>query len=443
VELRDFIVTPVVIIFVYVIAYLVRPRFTDPINRKYFLPALSIKIFGAIALGMLYQFYYHGGDTYLYHTRGSRLIWEAFMDSPHTGLKLLFAEDIDQPGIYKYASRILFFNDPQSYHVVCIAAVFDLLTFSTYSATAVLFSIISFTGMWMLFLTFYKQYPSLHLGLSIGTLFIPSMVIWGSGILKDTITLGCLGVATYCIYTLFIERRIKIGLVILLILSLYTIFSIKIFILQAYIPAALTWVMAKNFGVIRSVVLKIMLIPFVVVIILVSGYYVISKVGEGNKQYSINNIAETIRITAYDIGFYTGRDAGSGYSLGELDGTISGTLKLAPQAINVTLFRPYLWEVKNLLMLMSALESFGFLMFTLFLFFRKTKSFIKAFNDPNVLFCFIFSIVFAFAVGVSTYNFGTLARYKIPVLPFYFLGLVLVYHYAKRDKKVEEFEVTE
>ena len=79
----------------------------------------------------------------------------------------------------------------------------------------------------------------------------------------------------------------------------------------------------------------------------------------------------TAKITAYDIGYYTGRDAGSGYSLGELDGTFGSMIRLSPQAINVSLFRPYLWEVKNPLMLLSALESFLLLSLCLYIIVKK------------------------------------------------------------------------
>jgi hypothetical protein len=40
-----------------------------------------------------------------------------------------------------------------------------------------------------------------------------------------------------------------------------------------------------------------------------------------------------------------------------------------------------------------------------------------------VVFSLIFSLIFAFAVGASSGNFGALSRYKIPCLPFY--GAVL------------------
>jgi len=88
-ELRDLVVTPLLLIVIYVLAYVIRPYATDSINRSYFFPALTVKVIGALAVGFIYQFYYSGGDTYNYHTLGSRHIWEAIMDSPQ-GFNLIF-----------------------------------------------------------------------------------------------------------------------------------------------------------------------------------------------------------------------------------------------------------------------------------------------------------------------------------------------------------------
>ena len=41
-------------------------------------------------LGVLYQFYYEGGDTFNYFTNGSKWIWEAFRENPVQGIELLF-----------------------------------------------------------------------------------------------------------------------------------------------------------------------------------------------------------------------------------------------------------------------------------------------------------------------------------------------------------------
>lgn len=442
-EARDLIVTPILLIVVAVLAYVIRTRVTDPVTRVYFFPALTVKIIGALAVGFIYQFYYDGGDTYNYHTHGSRHIWEAFMDSPGKGFRLLTNDGQSYNDIYKYASKIIFFSDPQSYSIVKIAAVFDLVTFSSYSSTAILFAIVSFIGMWMFFLTFYEQYPALHRQLAIAAFFIPSVFFWGSGLLKDTITIACLGIATYQVYRVFIRKQFGIRHLILLLISLYGMYNIKIYILLTFLPASIIWVFLSNLESIRSMVLKIMLAPFMLTAAISFGYLAMVKAGEDNSKYSLKKVAMTAKITAYDIGFYTGRDAGSGYALGELDGTLASMFRLAPQAIVVSLFRPFLWEVKNPLMLLSALESLFLLMICILIFVKQNIRITTAMNNPNVLFALIFSMVFAFAVGVSTFNFGTLVRYKIPLIPFFLVALILIWNYSKSDKKLLVLESTE
>ena len=442
-ELRDLIVTPLVILVVIIGAYIVRPYATNEYTRRYFFPAILLKVLGAISLGLIYQFYYHGGDTFNFHTRGSRVIWEALNDNPEVGLKLLFSHGDIVHGAYKYISRIPFYQDSTSFEVIRIASFFDLFTFSSYSATAIMFSVIGFCGSWAMFNTFYRKYPHLHSPIALAVLFIPSVIFWGSGLLKDTLVLAALGFSVYCIDALFIQKRFRISVLVLLLLSFYTIFSIKKFVLQAFIPSVILWIYIKNLTALKSIALKILMAPFIVAIFLFTAYYSVTKVGEGDSKYSINKLAETAKVTAYDIRYQTGADAGSGYELGELDGSFSSMLRLAPQAINVTLFRPYLWEIKNPLMLLSAIEGFTFLILTLYVLFKRKTLMLKSLSDPTIIFCFVFSICFAFAVGVSSFNFGTLARYKIPLLPFYALWLILVLNYENKDKKFEEFEEME
>lgn len=444
-EQRDLLVTPLVILLVVASAYVFRPRLTDHITRKYFLPALLLKIFGAIAVGLIYQFYYSGGDTFAYHTHGSRHIWEAFIDSPDVGLKIFFRGDRTGAGIYKYASRIWMYKDPNSFFIIQIAFLFDLLTFSTYSATAVLFAVLSFVGGWLLFQTFYKRYPEEHKWVAIACLFVPSVIFWGSGILKDSITLACLGISTYCIDQLFLQKRFSVFSAMALMVSFFVIFSVKKYILLSFLPAALIWIFFSYVSAIRSAAVRMLTIPVVAIVCALLGYLTIRQVGEGDSRYSLEKIGETARITAYDIRYGWGARMGenSGYTLGELDGSMGSMIKLAPAAINVSLFRPYLWEVRNPLMLISALESLLCLIVSLWILIKVKARILFYLKKPDVLFCLIFALVFAFAVGISTYNFGSLSRYKIPLLPYYGLALVLIIHYWKKDKKVSSLEVTE
>ena len=436
-EAKDLFITPIVLVIVYSILYWVRPRVTDRFTKRYFIPAFTLKVFGALAVGFIYQFYYKGGDTFTYFHMGSRFIWEAFLDRPILAIKLIFAGQEYSGDTFQYASKIYTYGDTASYFVVRIAGIFDILTYHTYSATAVLFAAISFTGLWALYWVFYDLYPKLHLQLAIAVFFIPSVFFWGSGILKDTITLGALGWATFSIYNLFIINRYQALSVFILLIAFFTIYSIKIYILLCFLPAAVLWISYLKIKKLNNLMLRIMVAPLVLSIAAVVGYYAIVKVAEDNPRYNIEQISETARVTAEWIHYVSEREQGSAYTLGDFDFTPLGMIRKFPLAVWVTLYRPHLWEVKNVVMLLSSLESFALLLFTIFVFFKT--GFIRVFqyilSKPELAFCFVFSIVFAFAVGITTYNFGSLVRYKIPMFPYFISGLVILLSYSKSARK--------
>ncbi|HNP06116.1 MAG TPA: hypothetical protein PKN99_00750 [Cyclobacteriaceae bacterium] len=357
------------------------------------------------------------------------------MDNAEKGIKLLFSNGNHIGDTFSYSSNILFYGDSSSFQIVRIASIFDLITFSTYSATSVLFAVVSFVGMWLFFLTFYKISPHLHFPIAVASLFIPSVVFWGSGIFKDTITLAALGLVTYTFHHLLVERKFTFKGIVLLLFGLVMIFSIKKYVLLSFLPALLIWFFASNLFRIKSTILRTLLIPMTMVSVFWLGYFAVLKVGEDDPRYKLSQLSQTVKITAYDIRYGWGArlGEGSGYTLGELDGTWQSMIKLAPRAINVSLFRPYFWEASNPLMLFSAFEGFILFIITVFVLIRGRNKLLRHLVKPEIIFCLTFAIIFAFAVGVSTFNFGTLSRYKIPMMPFFLIGLILLYDSKKHN----------
>ena len=433
-ELKDLLIAPVIAFFIYGIAIIIRPWVTYEENQKYFLPALTLKLIGAILLGVLYQFYYGGGDTFGYF-RGATTIFETFFEEPVIAFKLIFNENNYQDGVYKYASEIWMYQNATAYMVVRIAGIFAIITGGSYSGVALLFALVSFSGLWAMYMAFSKLFPEHVLGLALAILFIPSTIFWGSGILKDSITFGMLGWSTAALINLLYWQRRPWLWAAILVFSLMLAFSIKEYIVLSFLPAAMIW---GYFVMIRKVsnkMLRFLVAPFVMVSIVVLAAYTVFKVGENSPRYSIPNLVETARITAYDIGRWTGRNAGSRYDLGDLDGTLTGMLRLAPAAINVSLYRPYLWEVQGPLMLLASLEGLALLVLTIIIVFRMIWFKINVLNSPAAWFSLVFSLTFAFAVGISTYNFGTLFRYKVPLMPFFAILLVLAWSNSQQRIK--------
>jgi hypothetical protein len=130
---------------------------------------------------------------------------------------------------------------------------------------------------------------------------------------------------------------------------------------------------------------------------------------------------------------------GSSYDIGQPDLNAVSIMKYILSSINVNLFRPYLWDSSKPQLWFSALEGlFSFLIIGYFLFkksIRKTITFIV--SNPSLLFSFIFTIVLSAIIGGISFNFGTLIRYKIPLLPFFFAFLLIVFKNKSIDRKLK------
>ena len=133
--------------------------------------------------------------------------------------------------------------------------------------------------------------------------------------------------------------------------------------------------------------------------------------------------------------------AESSFSLGvEYDGQSLGSLlKVAPAAINATLFRPYLWESRKISTLLSSVESLAIMLFFLVVIWKAgpVRFVLSLVKDPMVMYCFFFAILFALFIGATTLNFGTLVRYKIPCMPFFMMALFLIYEKKPKKKIVQ------
>lgn len=431
ITLLDFLVLPFVLLFVYAIAYRYRNRHYPGNHpyRKYFIPGLTLKIAGAIFIGLVYEYYYRGGDTmnYFYH---ARVINSSFADSPVKWVNLLFRLPNENAiGYYQYTSQMMWYNDPSSYSVGAIAAFLGIFTATTYLPISVLFAAFSFTGAWALFRTFAGVYPALVRPVAIASLMIPSVIVWGSGIFKDTICMFALGWFTYGVFQILIQRNFRTANLLLTVFSLFLLYRIKVYILIAFLPAIVLWILFTYTAVIRDNALRVLVKMFVFIIaVTVSGFVFMNTGDDLLGRYSFSNIEKTADVTREWIQYSSG-DEGSAYDLGVGDG-LGGMLLKVPAAVNVTLFRPYLWEARKVLVFFNALESLLFLFLTLKILFvigfgRVWRTIMQ---DANLQFFLVFTIIFAAAVGLTTGNFGTLSRYKIPCLPFYGLALVIIYY---------------
>jgi hypothetical protein len=201
---------------------------------------------------------------------------------------------------------------------------------------------------------------------------------------------------------------------------------------MALLPALSMWTFLIYRKNIKSEIIKTLSTPIFIVLILVSVVFVLQGLGNIFTKFSVDNAqkkAEDMQRWHTYVVEVMNDGEGSSYNLGEIDFSPVGLMRTAPAAINVALFRPWLWEVKNPVMLLEAMESLFILVFsiyTLFIFIRNIPIGLSVISDnPSIMFMIVFAIIFAFSVGFTSYNFGSLSRYRIPLLPFY-VGAILI-----------------
>ncbi|MBC8081668.1 MAG: hypothetical protein H7Z21_00525 [Hymenobacter sp.] len=425
-DLKDLLLTPLYLGLFYSLAFALRRRYTNAYTRKYFIPALSLKFTGAIALGLIYQFYYGGGDTFNYYAH-IKVIYGALGDDFALGVKLLTSNGQQLPELTRYTSQ-MFWWQPNSTElfIVRIASVLALLCLNTYSVIALFFAFISFCGMWAMYVTFVRIYPAAYKQLAIAVFFLPSVFFWGSGLMKDSLCIGALGWTFYGFYHVFIVKKNIVQAAILGGLGIYIIISAKIYILLSFMPPALFWIFNENSARIKSASIRFLIKPFLIAAGAGAAYYGATNLTAGDERFDVEKIGERSKITQEYLSEYV--VSGSAYHIGELDGSINSIVQVAPQAIFIALFRPFLFEARNPVMLLSALEATVFLYFTISLLYKTglSKGLILIAAEPILTFCFLFAIIMAIGVGTTSGNFGTLVRYKIPLMPFFLAALYIM-----------------
>lgn len=403
---------------------------------KYYSRGLILKLLAGFLVCLVYIFYYGGGDTIGYF-ESARLVSRMLFVNPEVffsvmagnltidNLSVFFTNDLCCPDYWK---------DPQSFTVVRFASPLLFVSGFNFFVTTFLFSWLSYGGIFRLFLLFNELFPGLEKKFAIAILFMPSVLFWGSAILKDTLTFSAACWMTWSIYKVFVKPERRGFHLITLAIAAYLIINIKPYIFVAMLPGATIWIIFQRIAKVKNTVVRTIISPAIIVIGVLASTFLISSFSTSLGDYgSVDKAINKAVVTKNDL---TREAYGqNSFDIGELDGSVGSLLGKFPVAVLAGLFRPFLWDVSNPIMLMSALENTFMILLTLrVLLLLGPSVFFKISANPVLIFCFVFSIFFAFALGLTTANFGALVRYKIPAIPFFLSMLYILEHQAKQSR---------
>ncbi|MBS1522322.1 MAG: hypothetical protein JST50_15080 [Bacteroidetes bacterium] len=427
----DYLLLPLYLWLIFKIAYYFRDKYypKDHPYRPYFIPALAAKVGGALFVGIFYYYYYGGGDTFnfFYH---AEIINSTLWESPSTWY-MLITHQVDRSNMIeaKALFDIYWFDDIPSYFTSCLGALIGLFCFTKYLEINAIIAFLSFISSWLMFTVFAEQYPKLLKYLIISIFFLPGLIAWGSGLLKDSFCLIAIDGLIYCSYTMFEKGKFKLWMIVFFAGSIVVLWVIKAYILILLLPI----ILFKTFLVYRKRLSarygKSAFYYATLTIVSIGTLYLIKII----VQYMVSAVVvqatlETIKHQKDYLLELSILEDGQPYDLGDFNPTISGILSKFWPAVNVALFRPYLWESHSIIQIINSIESQVTLLATAYLVFSRNilKTIKNILSDPNLIMFLLFTLLFAFIVGVSTYNFGSLSRYKIPCTPFYALSILIL-----------------
>ncbi|WKZ66356.1 MAG: hypothetical protein QY325_00185 [Flavobacteriales bacterium] len=404
---------------------------------KHMIWGLSAKMVGGVAFSLIYFYYYKGGDTIMYFYSSVALSnmakWDllTYLDvvtGPNSEENLMrFNDRIGYPFAYMYF-------DSRSYFVIRLISPLALATFNSYLITTLVLSSLSYFGIWRCYRTFVSYYPALQDKLAIAFLYMPSVVFWGSGIMKDTFTMSATCWWVHCVDEFYFKRRSPIANLFGAAASAVVLVVMKPYIFMTIFPVTVAWILYYRVARIRSGFIKFLALPVVVSMMLGGSFYALTKLGDRLDKFSLDRALTTAMVIQGDMkraDVY----GGNYFDIGPLDGTLPNLLSKFPVATNAALFRPYIWESRSVVVALSGLENLWLLGFFLLILWRTHVLFFLRliYRNPLVMMCFLFTVLFAFSLGISTPNFGALVRFKIPLVPFMVAGMyIITYLNAKR-----------
>jgi hypothetical protein len=416
-----------IIAFVGIILYVFFGKFFQhkSISRKLILLAFAAKIIAGSALFSIYSIQYSDrtkADIFVYFDNGM-VMKEALSENPKQFVNLLISDkNTDQKYLQKMnrwgtSTENIAFGDNK--FISRINGLLCVLGNGSYAFNQLIFIIFSFFGLWIMFLFFERFLPDLSKFLFFIVFFLPSSLLWTSGILKESLIILALGITLWS-FLKFWEHQNKYFLLFLFFISVIIIIKTRMLFGIIFFPLAIAFLidkknMRKSIFIISTAII-LMTLPFI-------GSYFASEHG------ILNTISQK-QNAFYQLAIQ--ENSGSLVNNIHLTSSPFSYISQSPKALFNVLLQPISFDLLSLKFISFLENIFIILLIIAILFnsnFQKTKTSIW-------LFSFIFSMFYLVSIGLAVPIIGALVRYKIFGIYFLLFSMLLLLHQNSKPFKL-------
>lgn len=446
-----------------------------------------IKLLAGFSLWAIYTFYYINSDAFEYF-RNSEIIYNVIHASPTNYIKLLIGMDTTE--LQEYYSKIpvwnasferFLFNDSRT--MIRVNAFLRLFSLGNFHVHTVIMCFVSFIGLTALYKTFIPHFKDKQLWLIIGVYFVPTILYWSSGVLKESILVTGLGLLIYSTNcgSVF-PKNIKSFLI--FALSLLLLVFTKVYVLLIITPPLVANFLSSRFKFKQWLSYAISYSIIVIALFVANGIHsdynilkIISdkqakaisearggiflenaqhficidydkseqlipfknntykiKQGSSYMEWPEENMQDTTFISAStDTSFfnliYSIHPSKSALTFNRTPPTLFAFAKNIPFALYHSIFRICFLKPNSVFELIAIVEAqMIFLFILLALFFYKKPS--EA-QSALIWFCLCAAIGLFLLIGFTVPVMGAMVRYKLPALLFLVVALFLLIDFNK------------
>jgi hypothetical protein len=390
-----------------------------------------LKIMAGIAMSLVYTYYYSDrstADIFKYFD-DSKVMFDALLKKPIDYLSMITGIGNDSAYFSEHYYKLMnnwyrvyesnIYNE--SHTIIRFNALLRIFSFGYYNVHTVFICFLSLTGLVGLYKFTIKFIKNKNKELIFGIFLLPSVLFWGSGVMKEGLLFFALGILL--IHFSRILEKFNFKSLLWIIFCIVLIYFTKFYVLAIAIPILISqiWVSKTN--------QKYILLKYITVITL----YIFA----GLEIHHIFPAFDTLNIIVTKqrdfIGLAKFMNSGSLINIPVLTPDIWSFIKEAPQAFFITMFRPFFFEADSVLILMAALENLLILVILIFsIIFIDVKQ-----VNRSIFYACLFAVIFMFVLtGLVTPVMGAMVRYKVPALPFLMIMLIILINKEKMINKI-------
>jgi hypothetical protein len=386
------------IIFIISILLIISKKQTI-LPTPYFWCFATSKIIIGITIGYLFVELREGSDTLFLFNQG-QMVANQLNDGLGTYLEFIFQSQFPS---FKSESRNLFFGK--------ILSVPIIFTQGNFWLTNIYLSLLNFLAGLLLFKKLLEKYSDLKVQLLVSVFLLPSVQIWTSGILKESILVSFIYLIIVSLLYLS-SSKMKLIPVSLIIVYCFFIFNIKYYVL----PPLLFGLIILFLGVIKRRINLTRYMEFGLSVMGILATMLLSSLLHHHLDLSIipqslHDNHQTIIYNSFSKNTF----------ILSFDPTWESIVVYSPLSLITGLFRPLLSEgsIFNILYWIESMVAICFTCYSFCYWKRWRFSYV-------ILAALAFILTLALFLPFATGNFGTLARYRVIYWPLFLFMISII-----------------